>query len=135
MTSQETKKNFTANHIFYGYIIVTLAFFINFTAFGSNAAFGVFFNPMLTELGWTRALTSGAFSVSWLIQGALGIFRGRLKEKGDSASKPAFTLSSVIASRKVVSVILTGFFVIILFSCSNYIVYLCAFIVMDFRAA
>jgi MFS family permease len=44
-------------------------------------AFGVFFTPMLTEFGWTRAITSGAFSGSQIVRGLAGIVMGRLNDK------------------------------------------------------
>ncbi|MCK4961003.1 MAG: MFS transporter, partial [Anaerolineales bacterium] len=44
-------------------------------------AFGVFFKPMLTEFGWTRAMTSGAFSLSMMIYGVLGIVVGGLNDR------------------------------------------------------
>ena len=36
---------------------------------------------MSTEFGWTRALTSGAFSLSWIVQGGLSITMGGLNDK------------------------------------------------------
>jgi len=36
---------------------------------------------MLSEFGWTRAMTSGAFSLSWIIQGLLGIVMGGLTDR------------------------------------------------------
>ncbi len=44
-------------------------------------AFGVFFKPVITEFGWTRALTSGAFSLSMIMQGLLGIVMGGLNDR------------------------------------------------------
>jgi len=44
-------------------------------------AFGVFFKPVITEFGWTRALTSGAFSLSMIMQGLLGIVMGALNDR------------------------------------------------------
>jgi len=44
-------------------------------------AFGVFFKPVITEFGWTRALTSGAFSLSMVMQGLLGIVMGGLNDR------------------------------------------------------
>ena len=35
---------------FYGYVIVAAAFFIQTMTWGINNSFGVFFNPLLTEL-------------------------------------------------------------------------------------
>ncbi|MFC1979711.1 MFS transporter [Chloroflexota bacterium] len=67
--------------IFYGYIIAIVAFFIMFVFLGTYGAFGVFFKPILTEFGWTRAMTSGAFSLSLIIGGLLGVIAGRLTDK------------------------------------------------------
>jgi len=49
--------------------------------FGTYLAFGVFFKPVLTEFGWTRGLTSGAFSLSMVMQGLLGIVMGGLTDR------------------------------------------------------
>jgi MFS family permease len=48
---------------------------------GIFSTFGVFFKPVLTEFGWTRAATSGAFSLSWIIQGLLAIVMGRVNDR------------------------------------------------------
>lgn len=66
---------------FYGYIVVVAAFFIMVVAFGVYVAFGVFFKPVLSEFGWTRATTAGAFSLAWIMQGLLAIFMGRLTDR------------------------------------------------------
>ena len=44
-------------------------------------SFGVFFKPLITEFGWTRATTSGAFSLSAIINGLFAIVMGRLTDK------------------------------------------------------
>jgi MFS family permease len=49
--------------------------------FGVFSSFGVFFNPMLDDLLWTRAVTSGAFSLSWIMQGLAAIFVGRVNDR------------------------------------------------------
>jgi MFS family permease len=36
---------------------------------------------MLSEFGWTRALTSGAFSLSWIVQGVMAIVMGKLSDR------------------------------------------------------
>jgi len=66
--------------LFYGYIVVVAAFFIMVLMRGVFSTFGIFFKPMLTDLGWTRAVTSGAFAVSWIIQGLLSIAVGRVND-------------------------------------------------------
>jgi len=48
--------------------------------FGINYSFGVFFQPLIAEFGWTRGVTSGAYSVMTFIAGFLGIFAGRLND-------------------------------------------------------
>lgn len=59
---------------FYGYIVVLLASLIMAMTWGSIYSFGIFFKPVLTEFGWTRAATSGAYSLVILLQGFIGIF-------------------------------------------------------------
>jgi hypothetical protein len=66
---------------FSGYYVVIAAFFGMMIIFGAYHAFGVFFKPLLTEFGWTRAVTSGAFSLSQIVHGMLGIFMGGLTDR------------------------------------------------------
>ena len=66
---------------FYGYVVVIAAFFIFVVSFATYSSFGVFFNPLLEEFGWNRAVTSGAFSLSMLIYGVLGIVVGALNDR------------------------------------------------------
>ena len=66
---------------FYGYVIVAVSVCIMAAIWGTYSAFGVFFKPLITEFGWTRALTSGAFSLSLFVYGVLSIIAGRLTDK------------------------------------------------------
>ena len=66
---------------FYGYIVVAAALCIMLMIYGTRFAFGVFFKPVLTEFGWTRAMTSGAFSLSMVMEGLLGIIMGGLNDR------------------------------------------------------
>ena len=66
---------------FYGWIIVIAAGCVILTMYGTLFTFGVFFKPVLTEFGWTRAMTSGAFSLCILTHGVLSIVIGRLTDK------------------------------------------------------
>ena len=66
---------------FYGYIVVAATLCIMVVMYGTRSAFGVFFKPMLTEFGWTRALTSGALSLSMVVQGSLAIIMGGLNDR------------------------------------------------------
>jgi MFS family permease len=49
--------------------------------FGTYLAFGVFFNSIVSEFGWSRGITSGAFSLSMVIQGSLAIVMGGLTDR------------------------------------------------------
>lgn len=65
----------------YGFVIAALCFIISVVALGTSASFGVFMEPMLKELGWTRSSISFSFSLSNLIAGIVGIATGRLTDK------------------------------------------------------
>jgi len=78
---ENSQSNTTGSDFFYGYVVVTAAVVIFGVAFGVHYAFGIFFKPILSEFGWSRALTSGAFSLSWLLQGVSSIIMGRLNDR------------------------------------------------------
>jgi len=44
-------------------------------------SFGIFFEPVLMEFGWTRAATSGAFSLCLVLAGFFAIVAGRLNDR------------------------------------------------------
>jgi len=66
---------------FYGYVIVAAAFVMLTVMGGTYYSFGVFFTPLLTEFGWTRAMTSGAFSLCIMLEGVLGMVMGRATDR------------------------------------------------------
>ncbi len=66
---------------FYGYLIVISACVIMFMMWGVHYAFGVFFKPLLAEFGWTRAMTSGAYSLCLIISGLLAVAMGGLTDR------------------------------------------------------
>jgi len=66
---------------FYGYVVVAAAFIVMTICSGLMYSFGVFFKPLLAEFGWTRAMTSGAFSLHVVLHGFLYIFTGRLNDR------------------------------------------------------
>ena len=82
MTSKELgQPQKTDPRFFYGYIVVTVAFLVMLVSWGLYSVFGVFFTPLLTEFGWTRAMTSGAFSLSTILTGLIGIVMGGLTDR------------------------------------------------------
>jgi MFS family permease len=66
---------------FYGYVIVGASLLIMSIMWGGYYAFGVFFKPLLNEFGWTKAITSGAFSLASILNGLLNIATGKLTDK------------------------------------------------------
>ncbi len=66
---------------FYGYVLVIASVCIMALFVGTLAAFGVFFKPVLYEFGWTRTMVSGAFSLCWILQGALAPVMGKLTDR------------------------------------------------------
>ncbi|MBI4186821.1 MAG: MFS transporter [Chloroflexi bacterium] len=66
---------------FYGYVIVAAAVMISIVGWVLFNVYSVFFEPMLTEFGWSRTVTSGAYSLFIAIQGPLSIVLGRLNDK------------------------------------------------------
>lgn len=77
----ENKSSILKKGLFYGYVIVALGFFINLVLGGAQYTFSVFFEPLSQDFGWTRAATSGAFSLYMILHGTLYIFTGRLNDK------------------------------------------------------
>jgi MFS family permease len=69
------------SRFFYGYIIVIISFFIMMVILGLQASFGIFFKPIIDALGWTRAVTSGAFSLSQIAGGISCIMIGGLNDR------------------------------------------------------
>jgi MFS family permease len=66
---------------FYGYTIVITATIIMTVCMGAYYSFGVFLKPIASDFGWSRALTSGAFSISVIVMGLTGLFFGRMNDR------------------------------------------------------
>jgi MFS family permease len=71
----------TKPRFFYGYVVVVATFIIQILMFGPRASYGVFFKPTEAEFGWSRALISGAYSISAIVQGVTGIIMGGLNDR------------------------------------------------------
>jgi len=67
--------------ISYGHIIAAACFSIQAIGIGIYIAYGVFFNPLMSEFGWSRAVISGASSVAFFSMGLFGIIVGRLNDR------------------------------------------------------
>ena len=66
---------------FYGYIVVLAAFLLMAVVLGNFFTYGIFFKPILTEFGWSKAVTSGAYSLCVGLYGSVSIVAGRLSDR------------------------------------------------------
>ena len=67
--------------IFYGYVVVAASLMSSLLIIGGHNTFGVFLKPISSELGWTRAATSAAYSISFIVFGITSIVVGRLTDR------------------------------------------------------
>jgi MFS family permease len=67
--------------IFYGYVIAIAAFFILLAGYGVRFTYGVFFDPMANDLGWSSATTSAAFSISMILEGIFSFIMGGMTDR------------------------------------------------------
>ncbi len=84
MTTETTKiqpRAGSQDRFFYGYVLVAASFMLQAIGWGTYNSFGVFFNPLMNEYGWSRAGISGAVSVSFCFCGLFSILMGRLNDR------------------------------------------------------
>lgn len=67
--------------MFYGWIIVAVAFITMGIGVNARTAFSLFFPPIVDEFGWDRGLTAGAFSFGFLVTACSSPFLGRLMDR------------------------------------------------------
>jgi MFS family permease len=79
---------------FYGYIIVIASFLLLLIVFGARYSFGIFFKPLLNQFGWTRAVTTGAYTLNAALAGVSGIFIGKLGDR--FGSRVVITFSGLL---------------------------------------
>ena len=82
MSELKLKSSFVSEYkIYYGYLVVAASFVIMVIIWAAYYSFGVFFKPLINEFGWSRASTSGAFSVSSVVMGLVAIAMGKMTDK------------------------------------------------------
>src|SRR5919201_881115 len=67
--------------VFYGWLIVAVAFVTMGIGVNARTAFSLLFAPILDEFGWERGVTAGAFSFGFLVSAAVSPFLGRLMDR------------------------------------------------------
>jgi OFA family oxalate/formate antiporter-like MFS transporter len=80
--------------LFYGYVIITAAFFIIFAAYGVRFSYGVFFKPMAADLAYSSATTSLVYSVSMFLEGIFSLVMGGLADR--YGPRLVLTISSIL---------------------------------------
>jgi MFS family permease len=65
----------------YSYVIAAACFGVQAVGIGTYISYGVLFNPLISEFGWSRASIAGASSVAFLLMGLFGIGIGRLNDR------------------------------------------------------
>src|SRR5438477_1767866 len=66
--------------IFYGWIIVAIAFVTMAIGVNARTAFSLLFPEILNEFGWDRGVAAGAFSFGFLVSAFLSPFVGRVMD-------------------------------------------------------
>ena len=66
---------------YYGWIIVAVTFVTMAVGVNARTAFSLFFPPIISEFGWERGVTAGAFSFGFVVSGAVSPFIGRLMDR------------------------------------------------------
>ena len=79
---------------YYGWVIVAVVFVSMGIGVNARTAFSLLFPPILSEFGWERAVTAGAFSFGFLVSAVmspmLGADDGSLRAaRGDGARRRA----------------------------------------------
>jgi MFS family permease len=67
--------------VFYGWVIVAVAFVTMGVGVNARTAFSLLFPPILDEFGWERGVTAGAFSFGFLVAAILSPCLGRLMDR------------------------------------------------------
>jgi MFS family permease len=66
---------------FYGWVVVAVTFVTMAIGVNARTAFSLFFPPILSEFGWERGVTAGAFSFGFVVSGCVSPLIGRLMDR------------------------------------------------------
>jgi MFS family permease len=66
---------------FYGWLIVAVVFVSMGIGVNARTAFSLLFPPIVSEFGWERAVTAGAFSFGFLVSAILSPLLGRMMDR------------------------------------------------------
>ncbi len=66
---------------YYGWVVVAIVFVTMAIGVNARTAFSLLFPPILSEFGWERGVTAGAFSFGFLVSAFLSPVLGRLMDR------------------------------------------------------
>ena len=66
---------------FYGWLVVAVTFITMAIGVNARTAFSLFFPPILSEFGWERGITAGAFSFGFVASSIMSPLLGRLMDR------------------------------------------------------
>src|SRR6185369_4101811 len=66
---------------FYGWLIVAVTFVTMAIGVNARTSFSLFFPPIITEFGWERGVTAGAFSFGFLVSAVASPLIGRMMDR------------------------------------------------------
>jgi MFS family permease len=66
---------------FYGWVVVAVTFVTMAIGVNARTAFSLFFPPILSEFGWERGVTAGAFSFGFVVSAGVSPLIGRLMDR------------------------------------------------------
>src|SRR5262249_17083380 len=66
---------------FYGWIVVAVTFVTMAIGVNARTAFSLFFPPIISEFGWERGVTAGAFSFGFVASAVVSPLIGRLMDR------------------------------------------------------
>jgi MFS family permease len=81
MLPETQNLNNSKSTLFHSWVILISVSLVMIAAGGSRGAFGVFFKPMVNDLGWSSAQISGTFSFSMIVEGVVSAISGWLSDK------------------------------------------------------
>ncbi len=67
---------------FYGWIVVAVTFVTMGIGVNARTAFSLFYPPILSEFGWERGVTAGAFSFGFVVSAIMSPLIGKLMDRG-----------------------------------------------------
>jgi MFS family permease len=66
---------------FYGWVVVAVTFVTMAIGVNARTAFSLFFPPIISEFGWERGVTAGAFSFGFVVSGVVSPLIGWLMDR------------------------------------------------------